>query len=516
MEFCFEQVDTLPPLAWCARMMNGSNDVVVFHGSHIETDRDSYFEGAWDGSFEGRKFVDAHVFMGSGGQVTDEGIVFASPTHTLERLHLIELKNEIFISNSLPFLLREANDACDPTYLYYHHDLDTIAYGLKKYIRFIPTKKGNRVRLEYHCNVLISKDLRVRRIEKSEPPAPSNFNEYYRFLLNSTAALQGNASAFLRKVKYNPLTSISTGYDSPACAVLAKKGAHCTEAVTFNRGWVWRSRQAIDDSGSQIGHKLGLTVKEYDRTSYRKQGELVEAVFLACGASGQDVVMATLGDVLPGRVFYTGFHGDCVWNVRRPASPFMERGFSGGISLSEFRLQIGFIHAPLPFMGSVNHAAIKAISTSDEMKPWSIGESYNRPIPRRIVETNGVARELFAYQKKAATQFLGKTSAFSEKSRTHFLNYLQDIHSPLLFYYQIKHFVMRGILRGRVFIAKIIKRVMKKRGRQNQAPISRHKYYRLDTRFLLTFHWGNELMMKRYIRNPDLQEQCAQTKVLNR
>ena len=38
------------------------------------------------------------------------------------------------------------------------------------------------------------------------------------------------------------------------------------------------------------------------------------------------------------------------------------------------------------------------------MRPWILGRGYDRPIPRRLVEEAGVARDLFGGSKKAVTQ----------------------------------------------------------------------------------------------------------------
>lgn len=45
--------------------------------------------------------------------------------------------------------------------------------------------------------------------------------------------------------------------------------------------------------------------------------------------------------------------------------------------------------------------SIARISLSDEMSPWRLGTTYDRPIPRRIVEEAGVEREAFGQHKKA-------------------------------------------------------------------------------------------------------------------
>ena len=40
---------------------------------------------------------------------------------------------------------------------------------------------------------------------------------------------------------------------------------------------------------------------------------------------------------------------------------------------------------------------IEYLACSDEMAPWSLGNDYDRPIPRRIVEEAGIPRALFGH-----------------------------------------------------------------------------------------------------------------------
>mgnify|MGYP003408922933 CR=1 FL=1 len=49
-------------------------------------------------------------------------------------------------------------------------------------------------------------------------------------------------------------------------------------------------------------------------------------------------------------------------------------------------------------------AAINRVSRSDEMKPWQLGNDYDRPIPRRLLEERGVPRDAFGFGKKAVAQ----------------------------------------------------------------------------------------------------------------
>jgi hypothetical protein len=116
-----------------------------------------------------------------------------------------------------------------------------------------------------------------------------------------------------------------------------------------------------------------------------------------------DVIFSAIEDLLPGRLLYTGFHGDKVWS-RGGAAPSRDivRGDASGLSMAEFRLRVGFLNLGVPFIGCVQHPSIHEVSNSLEMRPWCLGGEYDRPIPRRLVEEAGVPREWFGQTKKAA------------------------------------------------------------------------------------------------------------------
>ncbi len=150
-------------LAWCVRITKDSPLVTVYHGSWCETHEEFFCEGAWNGDFLTGDFTEAPIFMGSGGKITQDGIQFATPTHTLERLHLICLDSVITVSNSLAFLLVQATDWCDPRYKVYRDDLFSITQGLTKYKHWIPTERGNACKTRrYHFG---TEHIRKRRVD---------------------------------------------------------------------------------------------------------------------------------------------------------------------------------------------------------------------------------------------------------------------------------------------------------------------------------------------------------------
>jgi hypothetical protein len=282
--------------------------------------------------------------------------------------------------------------------------------------------------LVHHRNVECGRDTSIRIVAKPEPPAFASYREYRDYLSTGLRRVVANASARSRKVGYTPLTTLSSGYDSTACAALATE-AGCREAVTF-RTARRESSTAIepDDGGGDIGRQLGLTVREFDRDAYRSARDFPEAEFVACGDLGQDLPWTAFGGVFEGRLVISGTHGDVVWDRHSmPPGKGIFRKEMSGCSMVEFRSRVGFAYVVPAFFGSWSHPSIHAISTSAEMLPWSVGGHYDRPIPRRIAEEKGVKRGTFARRKKAVAVLLNREGRIDQlmnaESRADFERY---------------------------------------------------------------------------------------------
>ncbi|HEY7205106.1 MAG TPA: hypothetical protein VIA61_12455 [Methylomirabilota bacterium] len=388
----------LPALAWMVEVT--SPRIVFEYGTGVEADEDHVVEGAWSGEFPRGEFADALTFTGTGVRVVGSDLVCATPTNTLHPLFVIRTGQRLLVSNSLAFLLARAGEDIDRGYAHYQFDLMSVMYGLRRYRRRLPTRGGTPVQIAHHCNVRIDRDLRLTFMPKPAAAPFVDYAAYAGFLSSEVIAVTNNAQHRDRRVRYRPLTTLSSGYDSPACAVLAG-AAGCRRAATFVRARADYGSQ--EDSGRRIADALGVAVTEHDAPDLRAISPALLAEFLATGMGGDDVVFAALEPWLPGRLLYTGFHGDKVWaRVTDTVGPDIVRGDASGASMAEFRLRVGFVNLAIPFMGCVQHPAIHAISNSDELRPWALGTAYDRPIARRLVEEAGVPRELFGQSKKAA------------------------------------------------------------------------------------------------------------------
>ena len=84
----------------------------------------------------------------------------------------------------------------------------------------------------------------------------------------------------------------------------------------------------------------------------------------------------------------------------------------GGLSLTEFRLQSGFIHCPIAYLGVQAIDKIRKIGCMDDMQAWATPGQYDRPVPRRIVEQAGLQRGSFALRKTAVNVHLFRRHEF--------------------------------------------------------------------------------------------------------
>jgi hypothetical protein len=429
-EFRFHSNPTLPPLAWCAKVPRGTGAVVVEHGSWVETGDDFFAEGAWNRPFDDPQLGEAEIVLGSGGTLVGERVAFTPTTHTMERLYSLKTGNAVLVSNSLAFLLEAAQAKLHFHNWSYERQLMTFLRGYARAVKRLKLAGGATVSLHYHGTFLIAPDLTQTSIDPRPPPSFASYCDYIEYLSATLDVLHRNTSAPARKVTYTPLSTISSGYDSPACAVLAKR-LGCRRAVTFTEArenFNERPLKTVDDSGEHIGQILGLDVAKFSRSAYLAADDYPEALFIATGGGGDDVVMSALRDLLPRTMLFTGMLGDTLWSTDGTQSPALSEQYRfvypAGGSLQEFRLKVGFIHLPVPLLTFTRHADLQRISKSLEMRPWRVGGYYDRPIPRRLVEEAGVPRRAYAKEKRAITQpfWLQKSDSSCMSARS-----LQDL-----------------------------------------------------------------------------------------
>lgn len=385
--------------------------MVVEHGPWVETDTTFFAEGAWDGRFDTGDIDQAAVVLGSGGRVLETEAVFCTTSHTMERLQSVRVGDSLFISNSFVYLLAATGDSLDLNYRYYERDFMTFLHGRRRATRIVPTRLGRDVAIYYGERVRADESLSLRTEPYPEGTHFHNYQDYIDAVDTLVTRLHDNATAPERKVRYEPISTLSSGYDSPACTVFAKK-IGCQKAITIvdareDYNPYNLAPKDPSDHGTEIARHLQVEISAFRRNTYLSREDYPEAEFLATGNGGDDVVLSVAEKDLPGTMLFTGFLGDTLWGLspmRAEDSRDYIYRFPAGSTLSEFRLRTGFVHVPIPLLTYARQADLVRIARSEEMAPWRIGGQYDRPIPRRLVESCGVPRAIYAQEKKAVSQ----------------------------------------------------------------------------------------------------------------
>lgn len=399
IDFAARRVDDLPALAWIAVLPRHTSTLTLLHGPLVEVFQSAFFEGAWDGTFSNGQFDTALNVFGSGGRVSGDRITFVAPSHTLEPLYFISTGHLIAASNSLPFVLAHTGLAFDAYDFRYGTAFSAIVNGLDHTPQDIRLQ-GGILRIVYHHNTILTLDGRLTTTPKELPPGFGSYADYISYLKMATARVFENAADPQRCSRYLPLSTISSGYDSAAVAAIAK-ACGCEETIGLGN-----SNTGEIDSGSRVAEALGMRHTEFERMK-RASGDVdLQAEVLSSGMQGEDLVYSVFEQKLSGRILTTGFQGGKVWERSDPPDGRMKRGDLSGSSLGEFRIRTNFVHLPMAFIGCQRHANILHISNAPEMAPYSVGGTYDRPVPRRILEEAGVSRALFAQAKRGASIIL--------------------------------------------------------------------------------------------------------------
>jgi hypothetical protein len=505
----FIQSSRLPRLAWCAVIGESDHKVVIHHGPWIEVGESSFVEGAWSGPYCEMDFPHATTFTGSGGILTSDGVLFATSTSTIEPLYALRDKNGIHCSNSLRLVLSSGADDIDDDYCYYDIDITWMAFGITRSISRIPTRGRNWVTIHRYCNLLITSDLSLKVQTKERPEPFVSYANYRTFLDEQVSLTIQNSADARRLVRYAPISTISSGYDSTATSVIAK-GAGCKEFFTFAI-----SGDGTNDSGKLIGNSLGLEVTEHDPTAYCSRNNLPEAEFVATGGGGGSVVFTALEDRLAGKILLTGNYGGEAWErADNKGGVNMASWDCAGADMLYFRTRVGFLVLAVPSIGYSEYASLQRIANSEEMRPYSLHrEEYDRPIPRRIVEEAGVARELFGQSKKAVARALKYSnptavvepelrSVMGATSYMHFCAWAEPIK---LYSSRLDRLIFTLMHKLYWFNIRFIrsKKVRAVAGHLGlglpAAPWIPTRFSKERTRHRLLFHWGMEQIKPRHV-----------------
>lgn len=421
MTFKFQLAPTWPRLAWLAEMSDGGSTLHITHGPGIEIGDGWFCEAVWAGDFSDANFDQTDLVFGSGARIRNGAATFVSSGTTVDRLISARQGNTFYVSNSLACLLKRLGASLDPTFQRYYQFFGSVTCGLDRYARDLQTSTVP-VRFTYFHNLKWD----GRELTESEKPDVvsdgfKSFAQYRDFLQTALCEINSNLDASQRQHPYSMVGTSSSGYDSPTVSTLARN-AGLREAFTFTT-----NTEGKADSGEVVIRTLGLKLNPIARETWR-DSHLPEVPFVSTDAKGEDVFFHGAQDLLRGRVLLTGFHGDKVWDKNNDKlKPTIVRGDRSGLSMSEYRLGVGYIHCAVPFMGVRHVRDIHAISNSPEMAPWDVGGTYTRPICRRIVEEAGVPRGTFALEKKGSSVLFHKTEGQqSESASEDYQRWLKD------------------------------------------------------------------------------------------
>jgi hypothetical protein len=387
---------TLPPLGWVATLSQDDRRVAITRGAAVEGDSRGLVAGAWSGPFCRGGMANAITSVGSGLQIRDDVLTVICGTAGADMLIVHRLPSRLTIGNSLPLVLAAAGDAPRADYAFYSNDLFSIYLGAARYRATLPMATGSVS--VYFGAIEIDAGLRITPRTLPRAPRFSNFVEYRSFLVREVASLFANASDEARKIRYQPIAAVSAGYDSPAAAVVARD-AGCTQAFTFRHSTA--SKGNPDDSGEAIARDLGLSVTGFDTFAYRDRQDFPEVVFASAGFGGGDAYLAGREATFRHRIVVGGGGGDRIWDSRFHISgPRDLPTYLGGYTATKFFLELPALALAVPAIGIASFRDIQRIHRSADMRPWSVGGWYDRPIARRLLEEAGVSRGSFALGKR--------------------------------------------------------------------------------------------------------------------
>ena len=440
MKFLFQKNPHIAPMAWLATVKCESDIVNVIVGERVETYDNWFVEGAWSGEYSEGRFADAEWFCGTGACLKADKAVFASPTGMHAALYLVEGDKEVYISNSMPFIMAKTDLRLSPQYIgydvFFNHN---IMQGIYNYNCNIPvTNRGgvkllppDTLKMVLFRNITVSKDGTVQIDVKRKTKGFNTFEEYYERLVAAMQALASNAADLKRNFRYGIVSLISSGYDAACCSAIAKTVGGNT-ALTFEA-----KGKYSNDSGVGAAKRLGFEkIVERDAYAYLNRSDMPEIKSISCGDLGTQISFMSFEQDFEDNLVFSGENGDFVWEK--------EAGFqtinddyhivwkNSEIGLSESHLHQCYIPVPMTSFGITHWTDLYRISNSEEMQVWSVGGSYDRPIPRRILEERGLPRDSFGMKKYGAGFFYvfdwknRLLSRMSENSRDSFMSYVEQ------------------------------------------------------------------------------------------
>ena len=280
-------------MAWVARLSDGCVEIAA--GTSARHEDGAFFEGTWAGPGALAALPEQTTLFGSGMVARGTDLFVLTPSHHLEGLYHARIGDKLFVSNSLVGVLTAGGLELDPG-----TDYPSIFGASNELWRLIEeeTESGGRrlvgnrlsipttsepVTAQFFENLLIGRNLSITEARKPRERPFELFEDYRRRLTEATASIVANAGA------YQPVVSLSAGFDSTAVAAVASH-VGCSRAVGFSSARPARSDGSTNDSGEPTAALLGMDYEEFDRLAYRALDDLPEAEFLATGMAGEEII----------------------------------------------------------------------------------------------------------------------------------------------------------------------------------------------------------------------------------
>lgn len=426
---------SLPKLGWVAEVNRTDQTVTLHHGLSVEVRQNFFIEGVWDGPFAKGDFGETDCVFGTGGILTEESIRFVTSAATTDFLYYDEQGAQITVSNSLPLLLAYVRDSLDPHYPDYPLICESVMDGIDDYRRDIPTTRG-KVRRQMFRNLEVSGE-KISEAGKRMPPPFKCFDDYRNYVREKYALIAANARDGARTQPLEICSTQSRGYDttavnSIACAYGIDKVFTVSKAKSnFYLAHNDEGKLPSDD-GEDICTSLGLKFIRLNRRAFTEEFEQ-EHLFYCALHHNQD---ANLKDIAKHMakvsLLLTGTYGS-IWDTEKCFSnrvvldAKLRRSDLSTHGMSEFRLVVGFIQLPFPYIGARRMSDILKITESSEMDPWRLGNLYDRPISRRIAEEAGVPRQIFGQSKMGSVVIFSMPCIpYSKALRREFFDYLVE------------------------------------------------------------------------------------------
>jgi hypothetical protein len=467
-----------PKLAWVAATAEDSSEVSVLHGPCMESRADWCAEAVWAGGFAEGDFDRTDRVFGTGVRIRGDAVVFVSSASVMDRLWVIRGQGNTHVSNSLPAILAVTQTKLPDG------SLDPLMHTTWGSQRRSATSRVDEGEIAvYWLDNLVLRDRELQVVPKPDSaPKFDDYDQYLRFLIESMLDLDHNLRDRSRRHRAEPLVTVSSGYDSPAIALLSRLTG-CERAVTISdANSLWRG----SDSGAALAEKIGLSCRSYRRTASNYPNET--AVWAASGKAG---LLSWTAFDLPAVVCaaYLGTYCDMIWSRQELPSGYTER-VQSFLSMSEYRLWAGMLQCPIAFLGGCHAEEINAISRLPEMQAWSVGGDYDRPIPRRMLEEYGLARGSFANRKKDTSHESPFRWPYSSEASKSFQSFLRANGRPA------PPMSMISLIRT---ISLVENLWYKNIGRRLRLPRLGRFWHKLSNPELL-FRWANEELKQRYRR----------------